>query len=95
MKDKAERDEAYLKFVRSLPCCITGESPVQAHHLVGHGESVMGSKCSDYYTIPLSPRVHSELHNHGFKSWEAQHGSQVLHVMRTQRKWIAEQRGRR
>lgn len=94
MKDRAERDAKYLAFVRTLPCCVTGSYPVEAHHLVGHGESVMGSKCSDYYTIPLAPWLHAELHQHGFRTWEDQHGSQTLHVMRTQRKWIAAQRGK-
>ena len=95
MKQKAERDTAYLAFVRSLPCCITGTTPVEAHHLVGHGESVMGSKCSDYYTIPLAPELHAELHQHGWKTWEENYGSQTLHVMRTQRERIAQQRGKR
>lgn len=94
MRQKAERDPKYLEFVRSLPCCVSGVYEVEAHHIVGHGESVMGSKCSDYYTIPLSRELHAELHQHGYRTWEDQHGSQIMYVMRTQRQWIAQQRKR-
>ena len=85
-KPKRQRWEcaAYLAFVRQLPCVVTGQREgVEAHHVVGHGMSVMGSKAHDLMVFPLAHQPHMELHRIGWKSWEAQHGSQLEHVINT------------
>ena len=51
------RDAAYLDFIRSMPCCVTRE-PAEPHHIEAGG---VGTKCSDYLTIPLSHHVHREI----------------------------------
>lgn len=74
----------YLAFVRQLPCVVTGQTEgIEAHHVVGHGLSVMGSKTHDLMTFPLCHQAHMELHNNGWQRWEQNHGSQLDHVAMT------------
>lgn len=74
----------YLAFVRQLPCVVTGQTDgIEAHHVVGHGLSVMGSKTHDLMTFPLCRQAHMELHNKGWQQWEQAHGSQLEHVAMT------------
>lgn len=74
----------YLAFVRQLPCVVTGQiDGIEAHHVVGHGLSVMGSKTHDLMTFPLCHQAHMELHNNGWQQWEQTHGSQLDHVAMT------------
>lgn len=80
--------ETYLKWVRSLPCVITRQKPVDAHHIVGHGLKPVGGKVSDLLTIPLSPDLHrpdfpNGLHRLGHKEWERRYGDQRISVMET------------
>ncbi|CAG9297667.1 uncharacterized protein DUF968 [Celerinatantimonas diazotrophica] len=86
VKPKAQRfqSEKYLQFVRSLACVITGKSEgVEAHHLIGHGVSAMGTKTHDLFTFPLSNGEHMNLHQIGWQAWEKQHSSQIEYVFRT------------
>ncbi|MBL0581666.1 DUF968 domain-containing protein [Aeromonas caviae] len=83
-KRKRWECEPYLAFVRQLPCVLTGSREgVEAHHVVGHGMSVMGSKAHDIFTFPLAHQPHMELHRMGWKAWEAKHGSQLQYVINT------------
>ncbi|MCG3727313.1 DUF968 domain-containing protein [Vibrio cincinnatiensis] len=78
--------EKYLKFVRSLPCVITGKTTdVVAHHLIGHGEGKTGAKAHDLFTMPLHIDEHRRFHDEP-KKWEAQHGSQLFYVKQTIKK---------
>ncbi|MDO6707951.1 DUF968 domain-containing protein [Photobacterium sp. 1_MG-2023] len=84
------KSEAYLKFVRSLPCCVTGRKgsdldPVVAHHLIGHGEGKMGGKAHDLFTMPMLASEHQKFH-HDPKAWEQQYGSQLEYVKATIKK---------
>lgn len=88
MKHKTPRDPKYLKFVRSLPCVITGQTGVDAHHLIGYGQSGMGMRSSDYYAFPLRHDLHMDLHNIGWKEWEEKHGLQWKFVAETMQKAI-------
>lgn len=78
------QSEAYLKFVRSQPCVVTGTiEAVEAHHVIGHGQSGMAMKTHDLMTFPLSHNEHMKLHDNGWQQWERQHGSQLEHVIAT------------
>ena len=78
------QSEAYLKFVRSQPCVVTGTTEgVEAHHVIGHGQSGMAMKTHDLMAFPLSHAEHMKLHDGGWQQWERQHGSQLGHVMAT------------
>ena len=63
------RDKDYIEFIREQPCCVTGlinstRESVVAHHTESRG---MGTKCSDYKTVPLCQSIHLELHQIGKK----------------------------
>lgn len=62
-KKKPARNDEYLEYIRSLPCCVcvTG-TPVEPHHMEGGG---VGQKGSDYSCIPLCTQHHRELHDVG------------------------------
>ncbi|MDX1466861.1 MAG: DUF968 domain-containing protein [Halomonas sp.] len=68
-KDKRWRSEAYLAFVRSLPCAICGTTQgIAAHHLKGIWHlSGAGMKAPDSYTMPVcdgpGDTCHRRVHN--------------------------------
>lgn len=79
-------DAAYLDWVRTLPCCITGE-PAEAHHVIQAGIKSSASKASDYLAIPLCPDLHRAsnegIHVLGVREWERRYGDQMVYVART------------
>ncbi|MGL6025676.1 MAG: DUF968 domain-containing protein [Vibrio sp.] len=85
-KEITWHSERYLKFVRSLPCVVTGKSDgVVAHHLIGHGEGKMGGKAHDLFVFPLTADEHRKFHDDP-KAWELRHGSQLFYVKQTIKK---------
>lgn len=73
-----EKDEAHLRFIRSLPCCICGGIDTEAAHIrtasIPHGKRFTGmaEKPSDKWVLPLCNRHHREQHNTGdeLKFWD-------------------------
>lgn len=65
-KPAAYRDNKYLEFIRTLPCCVcNGYS--EAHHSETGGMAV---KCNDTRAIPLCHRCHYECHTIGRKTFQ-------------------------
>jgi hypothetical protein len=67
-KNPRERDEDYLAFVRTQPCCVCRDpNSTEAHHpRVGHindGGPGMAQRASDKWALPLCSRHHRELHS--------------------------------
>ena len=62
-------DPAYLRFIRRQPCILTGTAS-EASHIVPEGQGKMGSKVSDYRTVPMSPKLHREYHRIGRRKFE-------------------------
>lgn len=66
---RAEKKPAYLAFIHTLPCCVTGRTGVQAAHLsfadpwYGHYGRARGTKAPDLFALPLSPEEHSKSHS--------------------------------
>jgi len=64
-----KEDGAYLDFIRSLPCAVTGLYCVEAAHLstgnkfYGHGGRGMSRKASDRWALPLSSSEHRSQHD--------------------------------
>ncbi len=59
----------YKDFVKSLPCCHTGQYGVDPHHIIGVDKmGKMGGKNHDITLIPLIREVHMEVHQDP-KSW--------------------------
>ncbi|EMK6669896.1 DUF968 domain-containing protein [Vibrio fluvialis] len=82
-KEITWQSEKYLKFVRSLPCVVTGKTEgVVAHHLILHGEGKMGAKAHDLFTMPLTADEHRKFHDDP-KGWEEKYGSQLFYVKQT------------
>ena len=73
------RSEAYLKYVRSLPCAIneiegTDFDPIDPHHIkrgsaLGDGSWAHPRKAIDLFTIPLLHSEHMRAHT-GIATWE-------------------------
>ena len=59
-KDTRWRSEAYLAWVRSLPCCVCGATTgIAAHHLVGMWQvSGMGLKAPDSFAMPACDPIY-------------------------------------
>jgi hypothetical protein len=67
-----QRDEEYLNFIRSQPCCLCGDdTTVQAAHLrvgsINDGKPYTGmaEKSSDIWALPLCSEHHHEQHAAG------------------------------
>ncbi len=79
---KPFRSKKYLKWVKSLPCSVTGFSADDPHHIIGHQQGGMGTKASDLFTFPVTRDEHNRLH-HDFTMWEHVNGPQWIHVINT------------
>lgn len=61
-------DEQHLKWIRTLPCLITGARPVDPAHIrfaapaYGKRETGGGEKSSDRWVVPLCRDKHDEQH---------------------------------
>ncbi len=69
-KPVRELDSAYLSYVRKQPCCVSGRTPVDAHHV---GRGGVGTKPSDRMAIPLHRDYHREFHDFGLAAFEAKY----------------------
>lgn len=65
-------DDNYKRFIRRQPC-ILSHCASEAAHVVPPGHDKMGSKVSDYRTVPLSAKLHREYHQHGRARFEEKH----------------------
>lgn len=59
-------DEAYIEWIKSLPCAICGRVGISdPHHVNYAGRGGMGTKADDDRAIPLCHYHHVEAHNMG------------------------------
>lgn len=71
-------DSKWTRWVKAqICCCGCGRRADDPHHIIGHGLGGMGTKPSDYLTIPLARDCHRKLHDNP-DAWEAEHGSQAV-----------------
>jgi hypothetical protein len=62
-RESAWRSAAYLKWVRTRPCCLCGGMAEAAHHLIGTGQQGgMGTKAPDDLTMPVCSTCHCKIH---------------------------------
>jgi hypothetical protein len=70
-KQPREKNEKYLNFIRSQPCCICGAINTEAAHIrtasLEHGKRGLGmqEKSSDAWALPLCNEHHREQHADG------------------------------
>lgn len=81
-KTKWLRSEPYLAWVRTQPSAVSGKMGCVAHHLIGHGRCGT-EKTHDYWAIPLTDAEHKELHDKGWKWFEAKYCSQFVLACQT------------
>jgi 5-methylcytosine-specific restriction endonuclease McrA len=62
-KQKPFRSKKYLKWVKTLPCCICGLDGCDPHHAIGMKLGGMGTKAPDDMVMPLCRKCHSDMHN--------------------------------
>ena len=76
------KNNKYLAFVRTPPCCHCQNPETVAHHPIGIGMGAMGSKPDDTATMPLCVSCHANLHEDA-KEWGL---AQFRWVLETQNK---------
>lgn len=85
-KRQRQTVEAHLRFIRSLPCLVTGTRPVEAAHVryadMRYGKRITGAgeKPDDHWVVPLSPDMHRDQHKHDERTWWASKGIDPLMV---------------
>ena len=80
---KPFRSKKYMAWVKTLPSCVSGKSPCDAHHIKvpGFGGT---SKPSDLFVIPLTRDEHQEFHQIGWTSFEDKYNiDQLREVLKT------------
>ena len=85
-----QTDESHLKYIRKLPCCVTGaRGSVEAAHIRmanpdgPKGETGMQQKPSDKWVVPLSARQHrgpGGQHDHDEGEWWAEQRINPFHL---------------
>lgn len=62
-KDKPIRNQKYLNWVKTLPCCVSGMPADDPHHVIGVGRGKMGGKECDLLTMPVTRAIHQAIHS--------------------------------
>jgi len=68
-KTRPAKRSGYLAFIHNLPCCVTGQTGVQAAHVSfaspwhGHYGRAKGTKAPDRFALPLSASEHELQHS--------------------------------
>jgi hypothetical protein len=83
--------EAYLKWIRTQPCIITGVEACDAHHVIFKSQAE-----NDYSAVPLRHDLHMKLHSHkqGVEGFEEEYGicfktavaAKLMEYLHTQKK---------
>ncbi|MEC8917136.1 MAG: hypothetical protein VX796_05890 [Pseudomonadota bacterium] len=62
--DARFRSPAYLRWVRSMPCCVCLRDATDAHHVIGlgWGLSGMGMTAPDSFVMPCCRECHGDIH---------------------------------
>jgi len=85
-KRPRQEDGTHLKWLRTLPCVISGERPVDAAHVryadpvYGKREVGKAEKPDDRWCLPLARRLHDEQHKGNEREFWARHGLDPLRI---------------
>ena len=77
------RDDDYKEFIRGQDCCVTGKMGSEIENVIPHhvDSRGMGTKCSDYKTVPLCQSTHLELHQIGKRKFLEKHAVDFKEVI--------------
>jgi hypothetical protein len=74
------KSKGYLAWLHTLPCVVSGRTPVEAAH-VSYADTNVGAfgrgksqKVSDRWAVPLHPDLHVDQHRTNEASWWAMQG---------------------
>ena len=82
-------DEAYLNFVRSLPCLVCGKRPSDPDHLIARGWRE--PKRNDLSAVPLCREHHGERQSKGTKWFNEKYSLDLWQVAwRLVTGWLAQ-----
>ena len=85
-KRSREHDKVHLAWIRTLPCVITGNRPVDPAHIryadpiYGKRETGKAEKPDDRWTVPLSRKKHDEQHSGNERLFWARYGLDPLRI---------------
>ena len=63
-------DAKHIEMIRTLPSCISGLNPCEAHHLKIKQERGVGLRATDRWAVPLTHKEHMELERFGSRKEE-------------------------
>ena len=78
-----ERSPKHMAWIRRVFVCAAWaseecEGPNHAHHVRTAATAGTGMKPSDFQTVPLCAKHHSDLHTMGSKTFEEKHGVDLM-----------------
>lgn len=79
-------DDTHLRWLRTLPCVVSGRRPVEAAHIrfgslaYGKPHAGAGEKPSDKWALPLAPDLHREQHSGNEELFWAKRGLDPLAI---------------
>lgn len=85
-KRPREHNRGHLEWLRTLPCVITGNRPVDAAHIryadpvYGKRETGKAEKPDDKWCVPLCREKHDEQHSGSEKLFWIRHGLDPLRI---------------
>jgi hypothetical protein len=85
-KRPRENDRTHLDWIKTLPCVITGERPVDPAHIryadrvYGKREVGKAEKPDDRWVVPLCRRLHDEQHSMSERIFWARYGLDPLRI---------------
>ena len=85
-KRPRENDRTHLDWIKTLPCVISGERPVDPAHIryadrvYGKREVGKAEKPDDRWVVPLCRRLHDEQHSMSERIFWARHGLDPLRI---------------
>ena len=68
--------EEFRQYTERSPCVVTGRGPCVGHHVTPNDDppSGTGRKADAKWVVPLLDRLHKELHNIGWETFERKYG---------------------
>jgi hypothetical protein len=69
----------YLDYIRTRPCCVTGQEIVDAHHLEAIGSRGHRNEPNTrhFTAIPICRELHTELHTIGIHKFQEKYNIQL------------------
>jgi hypothetical protein len=78
-EDLEEYSLAYLDYIRTLNCCVTGHTIADPHHLepIGMGNDRNKPSLRHFTCVPLCREMHTELHAKGIHWFQERYRIQL------------------